>query len=47
MISTQKSKCFSSFLIYLFSVHVKSKPVDKSNFKKHNVFAAYVNAQFN
>jgi hypothetical protein len=28
-------------------VHSLSKPVDKSNFKKHNVFAAYVNAQFN
>lgn len=25
----------------------RSRTVNKSNFKKHNVFAAYVNAMFN
>lgn len=39
----------SKFLIVTnhFSVFIKSRPVDKANFKKKNEFNAYVNSMFN
>ena len=31
----------------VFRIFERHRDVNKSNFKKHNVFAAYVNAMFN
>jgi hypothetical protein len=41
-----KSK-FKSTMIMMFRVHLRARPVDKTNHKKKNPFASYVNSTFN
>lgn len=44
--TSMKSK-FKSTMIMMFRVHLRARPVDKTNHKKKNPFASYVNSTFN